>query len=119
MKHLFLSIICLSIVYNAANARKATEEITCQGEAPMHSEHLVRNVWDCDPKWKVEWFEDGKRKGPMQQVSELSPIHIAELKAKYEPTGKKPKDYRLTKKAIHYYAAKPSDGAKETIQLNN
>lgn len=104
MKHLFLSIICLSIVYNAANARKATGQVTCQGEAPM------------------------------QQVSELSPIHIAELKAKYEPTGKKPKDYRLTRKAIHYYAAKPSDGAKEitvviknrfgkiwkeTIQLNN
>lgn len=109
-------------------------EIFMPGEAPMHAEHLVINVWDCDPKWKVEWFEDGKRKGPMQQVSELSPIHIAELKAKYEPTGKKPKDYRLTKKAIHYYAAKPSDGAKEitvviknrfgkiwkeTIQLNN
>ena len=104
MKHLFLSIICLSIVCNAANARKATGEVTCQGEAPM------------------------------QQVSELSPIHIAELKAKYEPTGKKPKDYRLTKKAIHYYAAEPSDDAKEitvviknrfgkiwkeTIQLNN
>ena len=83
-------------------------------------EHLVINVWDCDPKWKVEWFEDGKYRGLMEQVSELSPIHTAELKAKYAQTGKEPKDYRLTKKAIHYYAAKPSEGAKEiTIVIKN
>ena len=71
------------------------------------------NIWDCDSKWKVEWFEDGQNKGMMEQVYELSPIHAAELKAKYAQTGKEPKDYRLTKKAIHFYAAKPSAGAKE------
>ena len=95
-------------------------EIFMPGEAPINPEHLVINVWDCDPKWKVEWFEDGKYRGLMEQVSELSPIHTAELKAKYAQTGKEPKDYRLTKKAIHYYAAKPSEGAKEiTIVIKN
>ena len=32
MKHLFLSIICLLVICNAANARKATGEVTCQGK---------------------------------------------------------------------------------------
>ena len=95
-------------------------EIFMPGEAPKHPEHLVVNIWDCDHKWKVEWYEDGKRKGPMEQVSELSPIHMAELEAKYAPTGTKPKNYRRTIEATHYYAAKPSEGAKEiTIVIKN
>ena len=49
----------------------------------------------------------------MEQVSELSPIHIAELDSKYAPTGKKPSNYRRTKEATHYYAAKPSESAEE------
>lgn len=32
MKHPFLSIICLFIVFNAANARMVTGEVTCQGK---------------------------------------------------------------------------------------
>ena len=88
-------------------------EIFMPGEAPKHPEHIVVNIWDCDHKWKVEWFEDGKHKGQMEQVSELSPIHMAELEAKYAPTGTKPKNYRRTIEATHYYAAKPSESAKE------
>ena len=88
-------------------------EVFMPGEAPLHPEHLVVNVWDCDHKWKVEWLEDGKRKGQMEQVSEMSPIHITELNAKYAPTGKKPKNYRRTIESTHYYAAKPSASAKE------
>lgn len=95
-------------------------EIFMPGEAPKHPDHVVVNVWDCDHKWEVVWFEDGKRKGPMEQVSELSPIHMAELEAKYAPTGQKPKSYRRTIEATHYYAAKPSEGAKEiTIVIKN
>lgn len=95
-------------------------EIFMPGEAPKHPDHLVVNIWDCDHKWEVVWFEDGKRKGPMEQVSELSPIHMAELEAKYAPTGQKPKSYRRTIEATHYYAAKPSEGAEEiTVVIKN
>ena len=95
-------------------------EIFMPGEAPKHPDHLVVNVWDCDHKWKLQWYEDGKRKGPMEQVSELSPIHMTELEAKYAPTGQKPKSYRRTIEATHYYAAKPSEGANEiTIVIKN
>lgn len=95
-------------------------EIFLPGEAPMNPEHLVVNVWDFDPKWKIEWYENGNHKGLMEQVYELSPIHTAEIKAKYEPTGKEPKVYRLTQRAMHYFAAKPSAEAKEiTIVITN
>ena len=95
-------------------------EVYMPGEAPMNPEHLVLNVWDYDSKWKIEWFEDGQYRGPMEQVYEKSPIHTSELKAKYEPTGTEPKVYRLTQKAIHYFAAKPSANAKEiTVVITN
>lgn len=104
------------------------------GSTKLHPEHLVVNIWDYDAQWKVEWYEDGKMMGPMEQVEEYSPIHAAELHARYDGTGKTIKEHKFTGLANHYFAAKPSDGAseitvvitnrfgkvwKETIQLNN
>lgn len=31
---------------------------------------VVVNVWDYDPQWKVEWYEDGVHKGKMDQIRE-------------------------------------------------
>ena len=36
------------------------------GEFKSQLKQVVANIWDWDPDWKVEWFEDGKPKGPMQ-----------------------------------------------------
>jgi hypothetical protein len=38
------------------------------------------------------------------------------MRAKYEPTGKAPSDYRLTRKANHYFAAKLSETA-QTVRI--
>ena len=50
--------------------------------------------------------------GAMKQVEEYSPIHAADIKAKYDALGRKPSNYRLTRKAKHYFAATPSKEAK-------
>ena len=88
-------------------------EIYSLGQTRLHPDSIVVNVWDYDPLWTVQWYEDGKPMGAMRQVEEYSPLHEADMKAKYDAVGKKPSDYRLTRKAGHYFAAKPSQTAKK------
>lgn len=88
-------------------------EVYMPGQTRLNPECVVVNVWDYDPLWSVEWFEDGKPMGRMTQVEEYSPLHAESMRVKYEKLGKKPSDYRLTRKSTHYFAAKPSASAKE------
>lgn len=88
-------------------------EIFMPGTTRNHPDCIVVNIWDCDPKWKLEWYEDGKAMGKMEQVLEFSPLHTEELNAKYTGAKKGPSSHKLTSIAFHYYAAKPSKGAKE------
>lgn len=87
-------------------------EVYLPGQTRLHPESVVVNVWDYDPFWTVEWYQDGKPMGKMEQVEEYSPLHAAEMKEKYEKLGTKPANYRLTAKSGHYFAATPSKDAK-------
>ena len=87
-------------------------EIFKPGQTLKHPNSVIANVWDWDPDWKVEWFEDGKPMGKMDKVKEYSPLHIAELKAKYDPLGKEPAAWKSTKTGEHYFSAVPSQYAK-------
>lgn len=87
-------------------------EVYLPGQTREHPERIVVNVWDHDQSWAVEWYQDGKPMGKMEQVEEYSPIHTAEINEKYEKLGTKPVDYHLTSKAKHYFAATPSKEAK-------
>lgn len=87
-------------------------EIFKPGQTLKHPNSVIANVWDWDPAWKVEWFEDGKPMGKMDKVEEYSPLHIAEMKAKYEPLGKEPASWKTTRAGEHYFAATPSQYAK-------
>ena len=87
-------------------------EIFKPGQTLKHPNSVIANVWDWDPAWKVEWYEDGKPMGKMEKVKEYSPYHIAEMKAKYEPLGKEPASWKSTIAGEHYFAATPSQYAK-------
>lgn len=87
-------------------------EVYLPGLTRLHPESVVVNVWDYDQFWTVEWYQDGKPMGKMEQVEEYSPIHTAEINEKYEKLGTKPANYRLTDKSGHYFAATPSKDAK-------
>lgn len=95
-------------------------EIFGIGEGRLNPECIIVNIWDYDPLWSVTWSEDGKEMGEMKQVQEYSPIHAAELKAKYDELGREPSKYRQTDSASHYFAVKPSSDAKTvTISIKN
>lgn len=36
--------------------------------------YILANIWDYDPAWKVEYFEDGKRIGEMENFSGYDPL---------------------------------------------
>lgn len=91
-------------------------EVFKPGECPINKESLVVNVWDYDPCWRVEWYQDGKYMGLMRQVDESSPLHTREIEAAYKALGRSVPDYKRTRIARHYFAGNPSTNA-ETVQI--
>ncbi len=85
-------------------------ELYKPGQAPQHPNSVVVNVWDWDPSWKVEWFEDGKSMGTLKPVNEYSPVYIRAINAAYE--GKEVPNYKKPTLNYHYFAATPSQYAK-------
>ena len=95
-------------------------EIFRPGETKKNPESVVVNLWDYDRNWSVLWFEDGVHKGAMKRVKEYNPLHTAEVEATFAKKGKPVTNWKLTTKSNHYFAAKPSDGAKKiTIIISN
>jgi hypothetical protein len=37
---------------------------------------IIANVWDWDPSWSVMWYEDGMRKGKMEQRRGFDPLAV-------------------------------------------
>ena len=95
-------------------------EIFLPGQTKKNPESVVVNLWDYDRNWTVMWFEDGVHKGPMKKVSEYNPLHTAEVEATFAKKGKPVTNWKRTTKSKHYFAAKPSEGAKKiTIIISN
>jgi calcineurin-like phosphoesterase family protein len=81
-----------------------------KGKLNTNPDEIIANVWNWDPQWKVEWFEDGMLKGQMEQRTTLDPWAV-ELYAGEDL----PKKHKFVEPAItdHLFFAKPSAGAKE------
>ena len=90
-------------------------EVYAPGQCRENPSSVVVNVWDYDPCWRVEWYEDGEYMGLMKQVEEYCPTHTADLKAIYEPLGHEPSVHKLTIKSNHYFAAEMSEETKEVM----
>jgi hypothetical protein len=45
-----------------------------RGTDPAKPGEVIANVWDWDPSWTVVWYEDGIRKGAMEQRRGLDPL---------------------------------------------
>lgn len=82
------------------------------GEAPMHPNSVVVNVWDWDPAWKVEWYEDGKHMGKMDQVREVSPVFSKEIAEAYAAYGEEIPGWKRARASAHNFEAVPSRYAR-------
>ena len=79
------------------------------GQAKMHPNSVLVCVWDWDPEWKVEWFEDGVLKGKMDRVTDISPAYAEEITKAYEG---KDLGWMAPTKSNNFFAATPSRYAK-------
>ena len=47
-----------------------------KGADPNAPNEIVANIWDADPEWRIEWYEDGIRKGRMANRIGLDPRSV-------------------------------------------
>ena len=92
------------------HSKKHIAEIYTIGQTNSHPGSIVVNVWDWDPEWKVEWYEDGAYRGKMDQVAETSPIFYDEIESAY--AGREIPRWKRASVSRHNFAATPSRYAK-------
>ncbi|MEI6946411.1 calcineurin-like phosphoesterase family protein [Paraflavisolibacter sp. H34] len=81
-----------------------------KGRVADNPAEIAANVWNWDPSWKVEWFEDGEAKGAMEQRTAFDPwaqelFGGPELPRKHRFVEPTPTD--------HLFFARPSAAARE------
>ncbi|MDJ1484520.1 calcineurin-like phosphoesterase family protein [Cytophagaceae bacterium YF14B1] len=80
------------------------------GASKEKPDHVVVNVWNWDPAWKVEWLEDGKPMGPMTQETAFDPLSVELHEGTAKPAKHKWVEPQLTD---HLFFAKPSVAASK------
>ncbi len=81
-----------------------------KGKIKDAPDEIAVNVWNWDKKWKVEWYEDGVLKGPMEQRVAYDPWAV-ELYAGPDL----PKKHKFVEPTLndHIFFAKPSANARQ------
>lgn len=106
----------LSWYYKSVGHRKDHQmEMYGIGQSHLHPNSVVLNVWDWDPDWKVEWYQDGVAMGELKPIECLSPKYIDAINAVYTDKGKEIPGYKVPRKNNHYFAATPSQYARKVI----
>ena len=77
------------------------------GSNPMKPEAVTVNVWNYDPAWKVQWYEDDICKGEMQRYDGWDPAICADVEMRREKEFKW--KYIGAGKTGHLFYAVPSD----------
>ena len=47
-----------------------------KGKDPAAPDEIIANIWDADPEWKIEWYEDGIKKGRMANRMGRDPLSV-------------------------------------------
>ena len=81
------------------------------GTVVGHADEVCVKVWNYDENWKVEWYEDGVKKGAMKQFSTLDPDYKGYVDSQYAQ-GKKKLTWRFPMQNPHFFSARPSKDAK-------
>ncbi len=76
---------------------------------PEFKGYVVANIWNSDPSWRVELYEDGVNKGLMERFKAYDPL----AKELYSNTEKLDHKWIYPSPSDHYYRAKPSAGTKK------
>ncbi|UKJ08611.1 calcineurin-like phosphoesterase C-terminal domain-containing protein [Solitalea lacus] len=83
--------------------------VHAKGAYKEYADSIMANVWNWDPKWKIEWLEDGVLKGEMQRITGYDPLTVELYQGPAIPAYHK---WVEPIKTDHLFIATPSSGAK-------
>jgi hypothetical protein len=87
------------------------------GAVKEKPEAFAVNVWNWDPQWRVEWFEDGKNMGAMKQEISFDPLSVELHLGAEKPAKRAWVDPVLTD---HMFFAQASQASKKiTVQVTD
>jgi hypothetical protein len=82
------------------------------GAVKEKPESFAVNVWNWDPSWRVEWFEDGRSMGELQREIALDPLSVELHAGARKPSKRSWVDPVLTD---HLFFGRPSDAAQKIV----
>jgi glycerophosphoryl diester phosphodiesterase len=88
-------------------------ELFDKGSVVNQANAVVAKIWNWDPQWNVEWFEDDKAMGPMKQVSAYDPSYLNYLQKRSKQGNKEVPGYKQSVESFFYFSAFPSIRAKK------
>lgn len=103
----------LSWYYHPTGGEKQQQmRLYAPGRSAEKPKHVVANVWNWDPAWKVEWWKDGIAMGPMEQFTGKDPWAVELYLGPQLPSKHKWIEPSLTD---HLFAAFIGDNVKEVL----
>ena len=91
------------------------EEYSGTYATPNSNNEILVNVWDYDPRWSVEMYENGKAL-EVTRVATKDPLHIISYEAKRLNVGSTPTADFVTCTTAHMFKATASN-ATSTIEI--
>ncbi len=82
------------------------------GAVKEKAEEFAVNVWNWDPAWKIEWYEDDTYKGELQHEVSFDPLSISLHEGLDKPSKRGWVDPVLTD---HMFFGKPSPSARKIM----
>lgn len=92
-------------------------EIIKPGESKKYPDSVIANIWDYDEGWSVRWYQDGEDMGPMEQVTDCSPVYRKQIASWYKKNGEA--TFRQPFENRHYFKADPQKDAKVLVVVKN
>jgi hypothetical protein len=80
------------------------------GSDGSRARDLVANVWNWDPEWQVNWYQDGEPRGEMRRARGLDPLTVSLYEGPTQPA--KSSDWVEPVPTDHLFYATPSDDAR-------
>lgn len=101
-----------------ATGRPRDEQLTLypRGADPGAPDEIVANVWNWDPAWKVEWYENGERRGRMAQRRGYDPL-AEQLQRGPELPAREP--WVEPFQTDHLFYAPASEGARVIVEVTD
>lgn len=97
---------------SSGHPREHQMRVYPEGSSTEHPDEIIVNVWNWDKTWKVEWTENGEKRGAMNQFTGYDPgvLKMLDEKEKLDFSWIGPK------KTDHLFRAKPKH-ENSTIEI--